>query len=89
LLKQIPGLDFAEMVGADVCCGGGGTFQLDHPDISVSITKNKIQSIRNTGADTVASGCPGCRLQINGNLGNEKIRVVHPIELLAEAMGKV
>lgn len=89
LLKQIPGLEFAEMAGADVCCGGGGTFQMDHPDISVSITKNKIQSIKDTGADTVASGCPGCRLQINGNLGNEKIKVVHPIELLAKAMGEV
>ena len=89
LLKQIPGLEFIEMAGADVCCGGGGTFQLDHPEISEGITKNKIQSIKDTGADTVASGCPGCRLQINGNLGNEAIKVVHPIELLAKAMGDV
>lgn len=89
LLKQIPGLEFTEMADADVCCGGGGTFQLDHPEISEGIAKNKIQSIKDTGADTVASGCPGCRLQINGNLGNEEIKVVHPIELLAKAMGEL
>jgi len=86
LLKQIPGLEFTEMAGADVCCGGGGTFQLDHPEISEGITRNKVQAIKETKANIVASGCPGCRLQINGNLGNEKIQVVHPIELLAKAM---
>jgi glycolate oxidase iron-sulfur subunit len=82
-------LEFTEMADADVCCGGGGTFQLDHPEISEGIAKNKIQSIKDTGADTVASGCPGCRLQINGNLGSEEIKVVHPIELLAKAMGEL
>ena len=88
LLKQIPGLEFTEMDGADVCCGGGGTFQLDHPEISEGITRNKVQAIKETKANIVATGCPGCRLQINGNLGNEKIQVVHPIELIAKSMGE-
>jgi glycolate oxidase iron-sulfur subunit len=86
LLKRIPGLEFVEMAGADVCCGGGGTFQWEHPQIALGISGNKVQSIKETGASTVASGCPGCRLQIYGNLGEEPIRVVHPVELLAEAL---
>lgn len=86
LLKQIPGLEFVEMAGADACCGGGGTFQLQHPDISLGITSNKIASIRNTGAGIVASGCSGCRLQIRGNLKEELIQVLHPVELLAKAL---
>jgi len=86
LLKRIPGLEFVEMAEADVCCGGGGTFQWEHPEVSSGISGNKVQSIKETRAGIVASGCPGCRLQISGNLGEEPIRVVHPVEVLAEAL---
>ena len=86
MLKQIPGLDFVEMVGADACCGGGGNFQLQHPGISSGITSKKIKSIKDTGAGIVASGCTGCRLQIRGNLKDEPIQVMHPVELLAKAL---
>jgi glycolate oxidase iron-sulfur subunit len=86
LLKRIPGVELVEMAGADVCCGGGGTFQWEHPEVASGISGNKVQSIKETRASTVASGCPGCRLQIHGNLGEEPIRVVHPVELVAEAL---
>jgi len=86
LLKKIPGLTFVEMAGADVCCGGGGTFQWEHPDVSTGITGNKVKAIKDTRADLVASGCPGCRLQIFGNLGEEPVQVVHPVELVAKAL---
>lgn len=86
LLREIPGLEFIEMAGADVCCGGGGTFQWEHPDVSTGITAKKISSIKETGADLVASGCPGCRLQIHGNLNDKGIEVVHPVEILAKAL---
>jgi len=86
LLKLIPGLEFVEMEGADSCCGGGGTFQWEHPGIASGITKKKIDAIAQTGANLVASGCPGCRMQIFGNLETDLIRVVHPVELVAKAM---
>jgi glycolate oxidase iron-sulfur subunit len=86
LLRRIPGLEMVEMEGADVCCGGGGSFQWEHPEIASGITAAKIQSIKKTRAGAVASGCPGCRLQIYGNLGENPIRVVHPVEILAKAL---
>ena len=86
LLKMIPELEFVEMEGADSCCGGGGTFQWEHPGIASPITRKKIDSILLTGASVVASGCPGCRMQICGNLDTDLIQVVHPVELLAKAM---
>jgi glycolate oxidase iron-sulfur subunit len=88
LLKLIPELEFVEMAGADTCCGGGGTFQWEHPDVASGITKKKTMAIEETGANLVASGCPGCRLQISGNLETELIQVVHPVELLAKSMGE-
>ena len=48
--------------------------------------RNKIRAVLETGANLVASGCPGCRLQIYGNLETEGIEVVHPVELLAKSM---
>jgi len=88
LLKLIPGLEFIEMAGADTCCGGGGTFQWEHPEVAAGITNNKIRAIEETQASVVASGCPGCRLQICGNLESESIRVVHPVELVAKSMNE-
>ena len=79
-------MEFVEMAGADVCCGGGGAFQMEHPDVASGITKNKIQAIMETHADIVATGCPGCRLQIHGNLEDDRIQVMHPVEILAMAM---
>ncbi|MGC8660564.1 MAG: (Fe-S)-binding protein [Desulfomonilaceae bacterium] len=86
LLRMIPELDFVEMEGADACCGGGGTFQWEHPGIATPITKKKIEAITQTKASVVASGCPGCRLQIFGNLETDLVQVVHPVELLAKAL---
>ncbi len=87
LLKLIPGLEFVEMEGADTCCGGGGTFQWEHPRVASGITKKKIDAIAQTEANLVASGCPGCRMQIYGNLETDLIQVVHPVELIAKSMG--
>ncbi len=86
LLKSIPAMELVEMAGADICCGGGGAFQMEHPDVASGITKNKIQAIMETRADVVATGCPGCRLQIHGNLEDDHIQVMHPVEILAMAM---
>ncbi len=86
LLSQIPGLEFVEMPGADVCCGGGGTFQWDHPEIAAQITTQKIKNIAKTQAEIVTTGCPGCRLQIFGNMPNEEVRVVHPVQVIAWSM---
>ncbi len=86
LLGRIPDLELVEMAGADVCCGGGGAFQMEHPDVASGITKNKIQAIMQTRAEIVATGCPGCRVQIHGNLEDDRIQVMHPVEILAMAM---
>ena len=86
LLRRIPGVELVEMAGADACCGGGAALPWEHPDVASGISRNKIQSIRETRATVVASGCPWCRRQIGENLGNEPVRVVHPVEILAEAL---
>jgi glycolate oxidase iron-sulfur subunit len=86
LLRRIPGLELVEMAGAETCCGGGASLPWEHPEVASGIGGNKAQSIRDTRAAVVASGCPWCRQQISANLGDESIRVLHPVELIAAAL---
>jgi glycolate oxidase iron-sulfur subunit len=84
LLRSLPHVDYVEMEMADACCGGGGAFQFEHPELSGRITELKIAHILETGAQVVASGCPSCRLTLKKALKNKSIRVCHPVELVGD-----
>lgn len=85
------GWQLVEMERADRCCGFGGSYSFtSHPEISREITKDKINSILRSGADTVAVDCPGCLIMLRGALEKRGLpqRVAHTMELLDEAMDK-
>jgi glycolate oxidase iron-sulfur subunit len=87
LLKSIPGIEWAELPEADRCCGSAGIYNITHPEISARVLDEKIDHILETGAEVVASGNPGCLLQIGQGLRarNAGIETVHPVELLDRA----
>jgi glycolate oxidase iron-sulfur subunit len=87
LLHTIPGLQLVELRDADRCCGSAGIYNLTQPEMSARILDEKIANIIRSGAQVVASGNPGCLLQIQAGLRAKKLptRAVHPIELLDEA----
>jgi glycolate oxidase iron-sulfur subunit len=87
ILKAIPGVEYVEMQGADVCCGAAGSFCVTHPELSEGVGGNKADSILATKADVVVSGCPSCLTQLKAMLAakGSKIKVMHPMELLAES----
>ncbi|MEW6356210.1 MAG: (Fe-S)-binding protein [Planctomycetota bacterium] len=82
--------DLVEMPGAERCCGGAGAFSLFHYDLSMQIADHKMSAIRESGAPTVATGCPGCMLQIADRTTDAglRVRVVHPIQILDEALAQ-
>jgi len=89
ILKALPQVEFVEMKEANVCCGGGGSFQFDFPQISKGITDNKLKNIRETGASIVVTGCPGCRVTIGGNMdGQDHIQVLHPLQLVDQLLSE-
>jgi glycolate oxidase iron-sulfur subunit len=89
ILRALPGVEYVEMKEANMCCGGGGSFQFDFPKISKGITENKLKNIRETGASIVVTGCPGCRLTLGGNMDEkDRIQVLHPIQLLDMVLSK-
>lgn len=87
LLRQIPGLTLVPLAGSERCCGAGGVYSLLHPEMAGPILAEKIATIRASGADVVATGNPGCILQIRGGLAGTKVEVAHPVELLDRAYG--
>ena len=87
ILKALPQVEFVEMKEANICCGGGGSFQFDFPGVSKGITENKIKNILETGASVMVTGCPGCRVTISGNMNEDnQISVLHPIQLVDMAL---
>lgn len=88
LLKTLRNYEFREMDEIGECCGFGGHFSFDYPDVAGHVLDRKLQAIERTGAKVLALDSPGCLLQIRG--GFEKrgssIQVKHLAELLAEEL---
>jgi glycolate oxidase iron-sulfur subunit len=68
ILRELQGVEYVEMEGADNCCGLGGSFGIMHPDESRAIQSKKIESVIKTGADVVVTSCPGCMIQLMDGL---------------------
>ena len=84
VLRAIPGLALIPLEDADQCCGSAGIYNLVEPDTSDAVLVPKLARIAESGADWVATGNPGCMMQIGAGLlrSGSRVRVVHPIELL-------
>jgi len=88
LLQGTPGLELAEMEGADRCCGLGGTFNVYHYGSSMTINEAKSRAIIATAAQVVATGCPGCMMQLADGLRQHGsgAEVLHTLQLLARCL---
>jgi len=84
LIWSIPGLEFRELPEADWCCGGAGSYNVTHHQLSVRILERKIENFRQTGAHLLATSCPSCLLQLGFGLWRARLgaRAVHPVQLL-------
>ncbi len=71
LLKQIPGLVLLENQEAEMCCGSGGAWGLNHPEMSEQLGRRKARHLAQTGADLVLTANPGCLGQISDGLALE------------------
>ncbi len=85
LLDGVTGLRVMEMDEPARCCAGAGSFALTHAELSIAIGARKAADIVGTGADVVATACPGCKMQLADVLfrAGERRPVVHVVELLA------
>jgi glycolate oxidase iron-sulfur subunit len=87
LLRKIPGLQMVPLTESMWCCGSAGIYNLIQPEMADKLLQRKLDHIAATGATIVATGNPGCLLQISSGLSarGAKVEVVHPVTLLARA----
>lgn len=86
MLDAIPGLEVRLLPGAENCCGSAGIYNLLQPEMADAVLEAKLTELRTAGLelDAVATGNPGCLMQIGAGLraAGLGLPVLHPVELL-------
>lgn len=72
----------------DLCCGFGGVFSVDYPEISGAMLGDKLDQLAATGAKLVVCNEAGCGLNMAGGADRRglELRFKHIAELLAESL---
>ncbi|HEY4130729.1 MAG TPA: heterodisulfide reductase-related iron-sulfur binding cluster, partial [Gemmatimonadaceae bacterium] len=84
VLRAIPGLELVPLNETEMCCGSAGIYNLVEPETSNIVLDRKLANIEATSAELVATGNPGCMMQIGAGLirsGSTK-STIHPVLLL-------
>lgn len=85
LLQAVRGAELVQLPHAEECCGFGGVFSVEHPEVSAAMLERKLENIEASESSLVVSCDAGCIANINGGcqrLG-KPLRAVHIAELLA------
>jgi glycolate oxidase iron-sulfur subunit len=87
MLRTVIGDNFVALNGSERCCGAAGIYNLMQPEMSQRVLKEKLDHVRESHADVLATGNPGCQMHIGAGacLSGMKLRVCHPIELVDQA----
>jgi len=84
LFAAIPLLRLITVAGAADCCGSAGLFTLVEPGMSRAVLQPKLESLGAVAPQVVATGNPGCVMQLGAGLAarGTRAQVRHPVELL-------
>jgi glycolate oxidase iron-sulfur subunit len=87
LIDAIPGVEFVEMNESLQCCGAGGTYSITEPEFSMGVLDAKMQAVKETGAQVLATANPGCLVQLQYGARRESLplKVRYVTDLLDEA----
>jgi L-lactate dehydrogenase complex protein LldE len=88
LLNAVRDAEMVELPDAEDCCGFGGVFSLEHPELSAAILERKIANLESSGAASVVACDAGCITHINGGLHREgkPQLAIHIAQVLANGL---
>jgi len=88
LLANVHGAELVELAESQECCGFGGVFSVEHPEISAQMLRRKLDNIEANQAAVVVACDAGCITNINGGLHRrgKSPRAVHIAEILANRL---
>jgi glycolate oxidase iron-sulfur subunit len=85
VLEAIGSIVLRPLEGSDQCCGSAGIYNLVQPEVASRVLTPKLDNIAASGAAIVATGNPGCLMQIGAGLHGSATAARHPVELLDAA----
>jgi Fe-S oxidoreductase len=88
LLREIAGVEIVEMAESSVCCGFGGSFSFEYPEVANRVLERKLANIDAAAVDCVIADNPGCLTHLRGAMdAREKTtQVRHIAEVLWESL---
>ncbi len=69
-LIERAGFSYVPARDEDVCCGFGGSYSVEFPEISAEMLKKKLDHVAAAGAEILVTDCPGCVLRLKGGMEN-------------------
>jgi L-lactate dehydrogenase complex protein LldE len=87
LLSKVHGAELVSLPRRDECCGFGGIFSIEHPEISKEMLDRKIENFLSSGASVLVACDAGCIAHISGGLHRRKIKrkAMHIAEILNQS----
>jgi Fe-S oxidoreductase len=88
LLTGMLGVEVAELAENTLCCGFGGSFGFDYPEVSERLMNQKLDNAQATGAPALVSDNQGCLMHLRGgcDAGKRSLEVRHIAEVVADRM---
>lgn len=86
LIEEVMGDTVVELAENRMCCGFGGSFSLEQPEIARRLMDRKLDNAQATGAQVVVTDNQGCIMHLRGGIDAEGrgMQVRHIVELLAD-----
>ncbi len=83
--------DVIELDDQGLCCGAGGAFAALQPELASDIRDRKLAAIdramSHADATLISSANPGCSMHLEAAATERGLRVAHPVDIVAEALG--
>ena len=88
LLQLVDGITIKEPERVDECCGFGGMFSVEEPDVSVRMGTDKLERHMATGAEYITGPDSSCLMHMQGvarRLG-KPIKFIHVVQIMAAGL---
>jgi L-lactate dehydrogenase complex protein LldF len=88
LILEQAGYEIVDLPDIALCCGFGGSFSFDWPQVADRMAEWKLNALVETGCTVLASDNPGCLMHIEAGARRRglDVRVAHVLELVAERL---
>lgn len=88
LLSLVKGIEVFEPKRVDECCGFGGMFSVEEPEVSVCMGHDKVMDHISTGAEYITGADSSCLMHMQGVIKREHlpIQTIHIVQILAAGL---